>query len=97
MERNPVTDASVVALALLLAYLVARGLVPRPNSASHIRQALRRGEIVPYFQPAYDVASGEMTGFEVLARWPGRDGMRMSPAAFVPLIEANGWSATCLS
>lgn len=96
MERNPATEASVVALALLVAYLVARGLVSRPNSANHIRQALKRGEIVPYFQPAYDVASGEMTGFEVLARWPGRDGMRMSPAAFVPLIEANGWSSDLL-
>jgi EAL domain-containing protein (putative c-di-GMP-specific phosphodiesterase class I) len=92
MKRSTGAEISVGSLAVLLAYLVARGLVPSSNAASRIRRALRRGEIVPYFQPAYDVRSGEITSFEVLARWPGQSGPMASPAFFVPLIESNGWS-----
>ncbi|QKV17157.1 EAL domain-containing protein [Oricola thermophila] len=92
MNRSAGTIIVVGALAGLLAFLVARGLIPAPNAASRIRAALRRGEIVPNFQPVYAVRTGELTGFEVLARWPGETGPMASPAFFVPLIEANGWS-----
>ncbi|GAB4355548.1 MAG: hypothetical protein Kow0026_14780 [Oricola sp.] len=92
MNRSLPIDAAVTMLAVLIAYLVARGIVPSSSAASRVRRALKRGEIVPYFQPAYDVRSGEITGFEVLARWPGESGAMASPAFFVPLIEANGWS-----
>lgn len=96
MDRAAGTEISAGALAILLAFLVARGLAPSSSAASRVRRALRRGEIVPYFQPAYDVLSGEMTSFEVLARWPGESGAMASPAFFVPLIEANGLSDNLL-
>lgn len=33
------------------------------------REALTRGEIVPHYQPVIELASGQMTGMEALARW----------------------------
>jgi len=92
MRTSTATKFVAVVLSLLLAFFVARGLVPPDNASRRIRNALRRGEIVPHFQPVYDLRSGDMTGFEVLARWPKPDGSWVSPTVFVPLIEANGWS-----
>lgn len=92
IQRNLATEIGFAVLVSLLAYLAARGLVPTPNAAGRIRQALARNEITPVFQPAYDVRNGEVTAFEVLARWPGQSGPNASPAFFVPLIEANGWA-----
>lgn len=92
LKRSLPVDIAVTVSSILLAYLVARGMVPAQSASGRIRQALSRGEIIPYFQPAYDVKSGEITGFEVLARWPGQTGANASPAFFVPLIEANGWA-----
>jgi len=92
MRTSTATKLVAVALSLLLAFFVARGLVPPDNASRRIRNALTHGEIVPHFQPVYDLRSGEMTGFEALARWPKPDGTWVSPTTFVPLIEANGWS-----
>ncbi|MDQ0317030.1 putative bifunctional diguanylate cyclase/phosphodiesterase [Amorphus orientalis] len=36
---------------------------------AELPRALSDGEIVPYFQPFVELASGEVVGFEVLARW----------------------------
>lgn len=91
-QRNPATLGVEFALAVVLAYLIARGLVPPSNAPSRIGSALSRGEIVPHFQPVYDIGSGEMTGFEVLARWPQPDGSFVSPSVFVPMIETGGHS-----
>jgi EAL domain-containing protein (putative c-di-GMP-specific phosphodiesterase class I) len=92
MQTGITTKLAVAGLALLLSYFVARGLVPPGNASGRIHTALSRGEIVPHFQPVYNLRTGAMTGFEVLARWPKPDGSWVSPTVFVPLIEANGWS-----
>jgi|GEM_PF-896491 len=91
-QRNPATLAVESVLAIVLAYLIARGLMSPYNISSRIGSALSRGEIVPHFQPIYDIESGEMTGFEVLARWPQPDGSFVSPSVFVPMIETGGHS-----
>ena len=96
MRTSTATKLVAVVLSLLLAYFVARGLVPPDNASRRIRNALTHGEIVPHFQPVYDLRSGEMTGFEALARWARPDGTWVSPTAFVPLIEANGWAGDLL-
>ncbi|MFZ2101889.1 MAG: EAL domain-containing protein [Oricola sp.] len=92
IQRSPGVMAAAIAVSLLLGYLVARGLFPPTGAAARIRQALASGEIVPHFQPVYDLRSGRMSGFEALARWPGMEGPIASPAVFVPIIEANGWA-----
>jgi diguanylate cyclase (GGDEF)-like protein len=49
--------------------------------------ALRKGQIVPYYQPKYCVNTGKINGFEVLARWPHRSRGFIPPNIFVPCAE----------
>ena len=37
--------------------------------SAEVNRALENGEFLPYFQPQVQLRSGELTGFEVLARW----------------------------
>jgi sensor c-di-GMP phosphodiesterase-like protein len=54
------------------------------------REAIRNGEIVPFFQPTIDIKTGKLVGAEVLARWRRPDGTMVSPANFIPLAERSG-------
>lgn len=55
-----------------------------------VRQALRNGEIVPWFQPEIDLTTGRIVGAEALARWVHpTDGVRL-PGRFMPVIEECG-------
>jgi diguanylate cyclase len=54
-----------------------------------IRQALSAGEIVAHYQPLVQLPSGNVIGFEALARW--HDGERMvEPAEFIAVAEECG-------
>ncbi len=55
-----------------------------------LRAAIPAGEIVPYFQPVVDLATGVASGYEVLARWPHRERGMISPAEFIPVAEEAG-------
>jgi len=57
---------------------------------TELRSAIPNGEIVPYFQPVVRVDTGELVGFEVLARWPHRERGMISPATFIPVAEDAG-------
>ena len=57
---------------------------------TELRSAIPNGEIVPYFQPVVRVDTGELVGFEVLARWPHRQRGMISPATFIPVAEDAG-------
>ncbi|WP_339806312.1 EAL domain-containing protein [uncultured Marinobacter sp.] len=52
--------------------------------------ALARNELMLFYQPVYDVASGELTGSEALVRWQHPDWGLISPADFIPLAEDTG-------
>ncbi|HET6316122.1 MAG TPA: EAL domain-containing protein, partial [Chloroflexota bacterium] len=52
-----------------------------------LRQAIEHGELVLHYQPQLDVRSGELVGFEALARWPHPQRGLVSPAEFIPLAE----------
>ena len=58
-------------------------------TAKQLRQALRKREIVPWYQPVVD-AQGRVTGVEVLARWLRKDALRVSPDTFIPLAMEAG-------
>ncbi|WP_412068186.1 EAL domain-containing protein [Rubrivirga sp. IMCC43871] len=55
-----------------------------------LRFAAARGQIVPYFQPVVDLATGSVAGFEALARWHHPDLGPLAPSLFMPLAEELG-------
>ncbi len=59
-------------------------------SLDEAREALARGEIVPFFQPQAEFGNGKIIGVEALARWRLADGRMVPPAVFVPVMEAGG-------
>ncbi len=83
-------QVGLLAIALVLGVLIARGLLPRPTRLDELDRALSAGEIVPYFQPVLSLSDDAIVGCEMLARWIKPDGTSVSPAIFIPLAEANG-------
>ncbi len=57
---------------------------------SELRSAIAQDRIDPYFQPLVDLASGRLTGFEVLARWPHPARGLIPPSTFVQIAEDSG-------
>jgi len=55
-----------------------------------LRLALEHHEFLPYYQPIIDLKSGRLVGFEALIRWRRPDGRLVTPAVFVPTLEASG-------
>ncbi|MBX3514069.1 MAG: EAL domain-containing protein [Xanthobacteraceae bacterium] len=62
----------------------------RNDPLVQFREAIKNGEIVPFFQPTIDIKTGKLVGAEVLARWRRPDGTMVSPANFIPLAERSG-------
>lgn len=52
--------------------------------------ALEDGQILPWFQPQVSTDTGEVTGFEALARWHHPDRGMIAPCDFLPAIEQAG-------
>jgi diguanylate cyclase (GGDEF)-like protein/PAS domain S-box-containing protein len=55
-----------------------------------LRHALARDELTPHYQPKVDIATGRVTGFEVLLRWNSPVLGAVSPARFIPIAEQTG-------
>ena len=55
-----------------------------------LRRAIERGDIVLYYQPQAALATGEITGFEALARWHHADRGWVPPTEFIPVAEHMG-------
>lgn len=58
-----------------------------------VDEALRTGQIRPWFQPQVDTRTGRLAGFEALARWHHPDLGVLSPAAFLATITSCGRSS----
>jgi diguanylate cyclase (GGDEF)-like protein len=52
--------------------------------------AVHQGGLTPHFQPIVELATGKVTGFEILARWRHPVRGYISPAEFLPMVEAGG-------
>jgi diguanylate cyclase (GGDEF)-like protein/PAS domain S-box-containing protein len=55
-----------------------------------LRDAIQDEVLRPYYQPLIDLASGRITGFEALVRWPHPERGMISPAEFIPVAEDTG-------
>jgi diguanylate cyclase (GGDEF)-like protein len=61
---------------------------------TELRGAVARDELVPYFQPVMDLASGRLAGFEMLARWPHPSRGMVPPKEFIAMAEDAGLIAS---
>ena len=55
-----------------------------------VAQALESGQICSWFQPQVSTHTGEITGFEALARWEHADRGAILPSDFVPALADLG-------
>lgn len=60
-------------------------------NVQEFRKALLRDEFVLHYQPQLELVSGEVIGLEALVRWMHPLHGIISPAAFIPFAEENGF------
>jgi len=57
---------------------------------TELRRALDKDELKLFYQPLIDLKSGQVAGFEALARWTHEDRGEISPTEFIPVAEESG-------
>jgi predicted signal transduction protein with EAL and GGDEF domain len=57
---------------------------------TELRRALEKDHLKLFYQPLIDLKSGEVAGFEALARWKHEDRGEISPTEFIPVAEESG-------
>jgi diguanylate cyclase (GGDEF)-like protein len=62
----------------------------RSELENGIRQGIPRGEFVPFYEQQVDLQSGELIGFEMLARWDSPQFGIVAPDIFIPVAEDIG-------
>ena len=71
---------------------MARSRADRDAMREELEAALDDGQIRPHFQPQISADTGEVTGFEALARWHHPQRGLLGPAEFLPAIADCGLS-----
>jgi EAL domain-containing protein (putative c-di-GMP-specific phosphodiesterase class I) len=67
-----------------------RVMVNRREIGSALRRALSAHEFCNFYQPQYDLSTGDLVGYEALLRWNDpQQGLRM-PGEFIPVAEETG-------
>ena len=62
----------------------------RARVEADLRDAVANGHIQPHFQPLVNLKSGDLLGYEVLARWKMPDGSIRMPGEFIAIAEETG-------
>lgn len=65
--------------------------VERLQLESMLRRSIERNELIVYFQPQVDFASGALIGAEALVRWQHPSFGLIPPIKFIPLAEETGF------
>ncbi|KQV66036.1 EAL domain-containing protein [Rhizobium sp. Root1220] len=65
-------------------------VVKRASLESKLRAAIRNKAIRPFYQPLINLKSGNVCGFEALARWTDDDGVNIPPPVFIGIAEETG-------
>jgi EAL domain-containing protein (putative c-di-GMP-specific phosphodiesterase class I) len=55
-----------------------------------LRAGIPSGQIVPWFEPQIHLETGDLIGFELLARWDHPELGILEPALFIPIAEESG-------
>ncbi len=58
--------------------------------ADEVAEALEKGQIMAFFQPQISTRTGEITGFEALARWHHPERGLIPPVEFLPALTQAG-------
>ncbi|MFH0290812.1 EAL domain-containing protein [Vibrio owensii] len=74
----------------LLIFIINRFIDPQRSLVSELKKALKKRELVLYYQPQVDTSTGETFGYEALIRWPHKLRGFISPDEFVPAAEESG-------
>jgi diguanylate cyclase (GGDEF)-like protein len=67
-----------------------RALMAHSEIEQGIRFGLEHGQFLPYFEPQIDLRTGEIVGFEVLARWNHPLSGIIGADVFIPIAEEIG-------
>jgi diguanylate cyclase (GGDEF)-like protein/PAS domain S-box-containing protein len=67
-----------------------RGMQERMRIESGLRHALGHGELILYYQPKFEISTGQIVGAEALVRWVHPERGVIPPAEFIPLAESTG-------
>ena len=62
----------------------------RSELETGIRRGLAKGEFIPFYEQQIDLETGELVGFEMLARWKSPALGLVSPDIFIPIAEEIG-------
>ena len=62
----------------------------RAELETGLRRGIPAGEFVPYYEKQIDLETGELVGFEMLARWNSPDMGVVGPDIFIPVAEEIG-------
>ena len=62
----------------------------RAELETGIRRGIPAGEFVPYYEKQIDLETGELVGFEMLARWNSPSMGIVGPDIFIPVAEEIG-------
>jgi diguanylate cyclase (GGDEF)-like protein len=86
--------------AVKQAKLAGQPQIYEPNKATEarrrfsieteLRRAIEKDQLDLYYQPLVSLRTGEVTGFEALARWVHEDRGEIGPTEFIPVAEESG-------
>lgn len=61
------------------------------SARRRLLEAVEKEEFIPYFQPQYNAVTNQVSGIEVLARWPQADGSVAGPFLFLDTASECGY------
>jgi len=90
MERAKRAEANPDRSVAFYSQDMNQGMQERMRIESGLRHALGNGELLLYYQPKFEIASGRLVGAEALVRWLHPERGIVPPLEFIPLAETTG-------
>lgn len=67
--------------------LIRTEMQMRASEEDSLRRSIESGDVVPFFQPEYDITTGALIGAEILARWLRNDGSITTASVMLALAD----------